>query len=36
MIGIDTNILMRYLILDDEVQYKKASDLINKYIDQLY
>ena len=36
MIGIDTNIFIRYLILDDEVQYKKTSNLINKYIDQLY
>ena len=28
MIAIDTNVLLRYLLLDDEIQAKKAADLI--------
>lgn len=31
MIGIDTNILVRYLVNDDAVQSPKAAELINKY-----
>lgn len=29
MIGLDTNVLVRYLTRDDEVQWKKAVQLIN-------
>ena len=28
MIAVDTNVLLRYLLLDDEIQAKKAADLI--------
>ncbi len=31
MIGIDTNVLIRYLIQDDEVQSSKATKLIEQY-----
>ncbi len=31
MIGIDTNILVRYLTCDDEVQSKQATNLMNEY-----
>lgn len=34
MIGIDTNILVRHLTQDDELQSKIASDLIEKYARQ--
>ena len=29
MIPIDTNVLLRYLLLDDEIQSKKATKLID-------
>lgn len=32
MIGIDTNVLVRYLTQDDKVQSEKAAKLINKYV----
>ena len=39
MIGIDTNVLVRYLVQDDVTQSKKASDIIEKeesiYINQI-
>ncbi|MDD9337157.1 MAG: type II toxin-antitoxin system VapC family toxin [Rickettsiaceae bacterium] len=31
MIGVDTNVLIRYLIQDDEVQSSKATKLIEQY-----
>jgi predicted nucleic-acid-binding protein len=31
MIGIDTNVLVRYLTDDDEIQSKQASNLINRH-----
>ncbi len=34
MIGIDTNVLVRYLTSDDEIQSNKAAKLINQYIGQ--
>ena len=34
MIGIDTNILVRYLTQDDFKQAKIAEDLLNKYLTQ--
>ena len=30
MIGLDTNVLVRYLVQDDPVQAKKASALIDR------
>ena len=32
MIGIDTNVLVRYLVRDDEAQFEKASRLIKREI----
>lgn len=32
MLGIDTNVLVRYLVRDDEVQFEKASRLIKREI----
>ena len=32
MIGLDTNILVRYITQDDEVQAASVNELINKYI----
>lgn len=32
MIGIDTNVLVRYFTQDDEVQSKQASNLIEKFL----
>jgi predicted nucleic-acid-binding protein len=32
MLGIDTNVLVRYLVRDDEVQFDKASRLIKREI----
>lgn len=34
MIGIDTNILVRYVTGDEEVQSKKADDFLKQYIGQ--
>jgi predicted nucleic-acid-binding protein len=31
MIAIDTNVLLRYLLFDDEIQSKKAAKLINSH-----
>jgi predicted nucleic-acid-binding protein len=31
MIGLDTNLLVRFITLDDEIQSKKAKNLILKY-----
>ena len=33
MLGIDTNVLVRFLIRDDEVQYEKARRLIKREVD---
>ena len=30
MIGLDTNVVVRYLTRDDETQWRKAADLINQ------
>jgi predicted nucleic-acid-binding protein len=32
MIGIDTNVLIRYLVRDDQLQFEKARRLINREI----
>ena len=32
MLGIDTNVLIRFLIRDDEAQYEKASKLIRREV----
>jgi predicted nucleic-acid-binding protein len=32
MLGIDTNVLVRYLVHDDEVQFEKASRLIKREV----
>src|ERR1700722_12621481 len=32
MLGIDTNVLVRYLVRDDQLQYEKARRLINREI----
>ncbi len=32
MLGIDTNVLVRYLVRDDEVQFEKASRLIKREV----
>jgi len=32
MLGIDTNILVRFLVRDDEVQFEKARKLIHREI----
>ena len=33
MLGIDTNVLVRFLVRDDEVQYEKARRLIKREAD---
>lgn len=35
MIGVDTNVLVRYLTIDDEIQSSKAAKLINQYVGQV-
>jgi predicted nucleic-acid-binding protein len=32
MLGIDTNVLVRYLVRDDQLQYEKARRLINREV----
>ena len=32
MLGLDTNVLVRYLVRDDEAQFEKASRLIKREI----
>jgi len=32
MLGIDTNVLIRYLVRDEQVQYEKARRLINREV----
>jgi predicted nucleic-acid-binding protein len=32
MLGIDTNVLIRYLVRDDQLQYEKARRLINREV----
>src|ERR1700728_4433691 len=32
MLGIDTNVLVRYLVQDDQLQYEKARRLINREV----
>jgi len=32
MLGIDTNVLVRYLVRDDEVQFEKARKLIKREV----
>ena len=34
MIGIDTNVLVRYLVRDDQPQFEKARKLINRELDE--
>ena len=35
MIGLDTNVLVRYLIVDDAAQTEKVSQLINQHKDEM-
>ena len=32
MLGIDTNVLVRFLVRDDEAQFEKANRLINREV----
>ncbi len=34
MIGIDTNVLVRYLVRDDQPQFERARKLINRELDE--
>jgi predicted nucleic-acid-binding protein len=34
MVGIDTNVLVRYLVRDDQPQFEKARKLINRELDE--
>jgi predicted nucleic-acid-binding protein len=34
MLGIDTNVLVRFLVRDDEIQFQKASHLIKREVAQ--
>ena len=33
MIGLDTNVLVRYLVRDDAIQFEKATELIERRLD---